>query len=175
MVLISCLINVPLSLILMENLVVFIKCLLNFWAHALQLEPNKVWYTNFVKFRLQSMSSKIKQAFKKEKGKMSTFCQLHLYCNLFLQFLLNFKKNILFIWRDIKVQSLVLPQCNCYLAPVPIPSVWPLRCQSSSAWPPVSLTPAAGDSSHPPVTWHLLTLHTMWQHQGWKMYLHSNY
>ena len=40
----------------------FFKCSLNFRAHALQLEFNKVGYTDFVKFRLQSMSSKIVQA-----------------------------------------------------------------------------------------------------------------
>ena len=43
----------------------FFKCSLNFRAHALQLELNKVGYTNFVKFRLQSMSSKIERAFEK--------------------------------------------------------------------------------------------------------------
>ena len=43
----------------------FFKCLLDFRAHALQLELNKVVYTNFVKFRLQSMSFKIERAFEK--------------------------------------------------------------------------------------------------------------
>ena len=37
----------------------------NFRAHALQSELNKVSISNFVKFRLQSMSSKIEQAFEK--------------------------------------------------------------------------------------------------------------
>ena len=43
----------------------FFKCSLKFWAHALHPELNKVWYTDFVKFRLQSMSSKVEQAYKK--------------------------------------------------------------------------------------------------------------
>ena len=43
----------------------FFKCLLNFRANALQLEINKDGYTNFAKFRLQSMSSKIERALKK--------------------------------------------------------------------------------------------------------------
>ena len=43
----------------------FFKCSLNFRAHALQSELNKVSISNFVKFRLQSMSSKIERAFKK--------------------------------------------------------------------------------------------------------------
>ena len=38
----------------------FFKCLLNFRAHA-----HKVSTSNFVKFRLQSISSKIEQAFEK--------------------------------------------------------------------------------------------------------------
>ena len=41
----------------MEILFVFSKGSFNFKAHALQLEPNKVEYTNFAKFWLQSMSS----------------------------------------------------------------------------------------------------------------------
>ena len=43
--------------------VIFFKCLLNFRAYALQLEHNKVGYTNFVKFQLQGISSKIERAF----------------------------------------------------------------------------------------------------------------
>ena len=61
----SCLIDVLFGPILMENYVRFFKCSLNFRAHALQFELNKVGYTNFAKFRLQSMSSKIEQAFEK--------------------------------------------------------------------------------------------------------------
>ena len=77
--------------ILMENFVCFFKCSLNFKAHALQSELNKVRYTNFVKFRLQSMSSKIEQLFGKEKK--TCFC-LHLVnFNLkviFQHFIFNF-------------------------------------------------------------------------------------
>ena len=51
--------------ILMENFVIFFECLLNFRAHALQLELNKVGYNNFAKLRLQSMISKIEEAFEK--------------------------------------------------------------------------------------------------------------
>ena len=61
----SCLIDVLVGTILIENYVWFFKCSLNFRAHALQIELNKVGYNNFAKFRLQSMSSKIEQAFKK--------------------------------------------------------------------------------------------------------------
>ena len=43
----------------------FFKSLLNFRAQASQSEHNKVSYTNFVKFRLQSMSLKIERAFEK--------------------------------------------------------------------------------------------------------------
>ena len=55
----SCLIDVLFGPILMEKYVRFFKYSLNFRAHALQFELNKVAYTNFAKFRLQSMSSKI--------------------------------------------------------------------------------------------------------------------
>ena len=61
----SCLIDVLFGPILMENYVRFFKCSLNFRAHALQFELNKVEYTNFAKFQLQSMSSKIEGAFEK--------------------------------------------------------------------------------------------------------------
>jgi len=46
----SCLIYVLFGPILMENYVRFFKCLLNFRAHALQFELNKVEITNFAKF-----------------------------------------------------------------------------------------------------------------------------
>ena len=63
----SCLIDVLFGPILMENNVRFFKCSLNFRAHALQFELNKVGYTNFAKLQLQSMSSKIGGAFEKTK------------------------------------------------------------------------------------------------------------
>ena len=43
----------------------FFKCLLHFRADALQSELNKVSISNFVKFRLQRMNSKIERAFEK--------------------------------------------------------------------------------------------------------------
>ena len=43
----------------------FFKCSLNFRAHALQSELSKTSISNFVKFELQSMSSKIERAFEK--------------------------------------------------------------------------------------------------------------
>ena len=43
----------------------FFLCLPNFRAHALQSELSKVSISNFVKFQLQSMSSKVEQAFEK--------------------------------------------------------------------------------------------------------------
>ena len=61
----SCLIYGLFGPILMENYVRFFKCSLNFKAYALQFELNKVEYTNFAKFQLQSMSSKIEGAFEK--------------------------------------------------------------------------------------------------------------
>ena len=61
----SCLIYVLFGPILMENYVHFFKFSLNFRANALQLKSNKVRYTNFAKFQLQSMSSKIERAFEK--------------------------------------------------------------------------------------------------------------
>ena len=45
----------------------FFKYSLNFRANALQSELNKVSISNFVKFRMQSMSSKIERAFEKKK------------------------------------------------------------------------------------------------------------
>ena len=61
----SCLIDVLFCPIFMENFVRFFKCSLNFKAHALQFELNNVGYTNFAKFQLQSMSSKIEGALEK--------------------------------------------------------------------------------------------------------------
>ena len=46
----------------------FFKCLLNFRAHSLQSELNKVSISKLVKLRLQSMNSKIKQPFEEKKG-----------------------------------------------------------------------------------------------------------
>ena len=43
----------------------FFKCLLSFRAHALQSSLNKGSLSKFVKFRLQSMSSKLERAFEK--------------------------------------------------------------------------------------------------------------
>ena len=60
MVLFSCPINV-----LFLFFFLFFKCSPNFRAHNLQSELNNVWYTNFVKFWLQSMRSKIERTFKK--------------------------------------------------------------------------------------------------------------
>ena len=45
--------------------VCFLKCSLNFRAHALQSELRKISISNFVKFQLQSMSFKIELAFEK--------------------------------------------------------------------------------------------------------------
>ena len=46
----------------------FFKGSLNFKAHALQTELNKVSISNFVKFQLQSKSSKIERAFEKQQN-----------------------------------------------------------------------------------------------------------
>ena len=69
----SCLIDVLFGPILMESFVSFFKCSLNFRAHALPFELNKVGYTNFAKFRLQRMSSKIEQAFEKRTNHIFVF------------------------------------------------------------------------------------------------------
>ena len=58
----------------------FFKCSLNFRAHALQLELSKVSISNFVKFKLQSMSSKIEGAF--EKTNKQCFYLHFTKCNL---------------------------------------------------------------------------------------------
>ena len=91
----SGLIDVLFGPILMENFVCFFKCLLNFRAHALRYVHNKVGYTNFAKIRLQSMSSKIEQAFEKRTKYVFVFIlptpTLLLF---FLHFLTKFKKNI---------------------------------------------------------------------------------
>ena len=57
----------------------FFKCSPNFKVHALQSELNKVGHINFVKFRLQSMSSKIeKECEKRTNYFLSSFCQFQL-------------------------------------------------------------------------------------------------
>ena len=43
----------------------FFKCSISFRAHALQSELNKVSMSNFVKFQLQRINSKIRRAFDK--------------------------------------------------------------------------------------------------------------
>ena len=43
--------------------VIFFKCSLNFRAHILQSELNKVSISKFVNFQLQGISSKIERAF----------------------------------------------------------------------------------------------------------------
>ena len=80
----SCLIDVLFGPILMKNYVCFFKWSLNFRPHALQLERNKVGYTNFAKFRLQSINSKIERPF--EKTNKSCFCLHFSNSNLNLVF-----------------------------------------------------------------------------------------
>ena len=94
----SCLIDVLFGPILMENYVGLFKCSLNFRAHALQFELNKVEYTNFAKFQLQSMSSKIEGAF--EKTNKTCFYLHFTKSNLniiFFGFSHNLKKKIIHI------------------------------------------------------------------------------
>ena len=67
----SCLIHFLFGPILMDNYGRFFKCSLNFRANALQLELTNVRHTNFAKFHIQSMSSKIERAF--EKTNISCF------------------------------------------------------------------------------------------------------
>ena len=49
--------------------VIFLKCLLNFKTHVLQSKLNKVTISNFVKFQLQYISSKIEGIFEKKMTK----------------------------------------------------------------------------------------------------------
>ena len=58
----TCLIDGPFLMVIFS--LVFSNAL-NFQAHALQFKLNKVGYTNFAKFRFQSMSFQIEQAFEK--------------------------------------------------------------------------------------------------------------
>ena len=71
-VLFSCLINVFLAYIY-GKFCCFFKWLINFKAHALQSELNKVWCTTFVKFLLQSMSSKFEHTFEKTTKNVFVF------------------------------------------------------------------------------------------------------
>ena len=65
---------------------------LNFRVLYLKSKLDKVWYTKFVKFRLESMSSQIERAFKKKRiFFLSSFCQLYFYCNFFWHFPLILK------------------------------------------------------------------------------------
>ena len=48
-----------------KHILLFFNGSLNFRAHALQSESNKVSISNFVKLQLQSMSSKSERAFEK--------------------------------------------------------------------------------------------------------------
>ena len=48
-----------------KHILSFFKCLLNFSAHPLQSELNKVIISNFGKFQLQRISPEIKRASKK--------------------------------------------------------------------------------------------------------------
>ena len=59
---------VKLELAKKKHILLFFKGSLNFRANTLQSEPNKVSITNFVKFQLQSMSSKIEQAIEKQQN-----------------------------------------------------------------------------------------------------------
>ena len=94
----SCLIDVLFRPIYIENYVWFFKYSLNFRAHALQFELNKVGYTEFAKFRLQRMSSKIERAFEKMNKPcfLSLFDQIQLQREFFPFFLRTFFQNNLY-------------------------------------------------------------------------------
>ena len=82
----SCLIDGRFGPILMEHFVCFFKCSLNFQAHVLQFELNKVGYTKFDKFRLQSMSSKLSKHLKKQTNHvLSSFGQFKIGINISLE------------------------------------------------------------------------------------------
>ena len=76
-----------------EQFCLFFKCSLNFQAHALQFKLNKVGYTDFAEFQLQSMCSKIERAF--EKTNKPCFC-LHFSNSNLIYFFLHFLFNYFF-------------------------------------------------------------------------------
>ena len=86
-----------------------LNCSLNFIAHALQLELNKIGYTNFVKFRLQSISSKIERAFKKMTKLVFVFIlPTQTLLSFFLHFLINFFSSSFII-------SLIFSKCMWWI------------------------------------------------------------
>ena len=101
----SCLIIVLFGLIFMDNFVILFKCSLNFRAYALKLKLNKAGYTNFAKFRLQNMSSKIERAFEKMTKYVFVFIlPSPTFTSNFRQFHINFrKKNILYLKSSISL------------------------------------------------------------------------
>ena len=94
----------------------FFKSLLKFRAHTFQSELNKVGYTNFSKFWLQSISSKIEQVFKKRREK-KCFC-LHFansnYNIIFFHFLFT-----------VNIHSIYVMITICYLSMTVIRRVKP--------------------------------------------------
>ena len=58
-------VNVEVGRIKTKHFLSFFKCLLNFRANALQSKTYKVSISNFVKFILLRISSKIRRAFEK--------------------------------------------------------------------------------------------------------------
>ena len=82
MVLFSCLINVLFSLILMDFfLLLFFKRSLNFRAHALQVEANKVWcILSLLSSNSKAWALKLWENLKKQQIMfLSSFCQPNLY------------------------------------------------------------------------------------------------
>ena len=97
------LIDVLFGTILLENLF-FFKCLLNFRGNALKSEHNKVGYTNFVKFRLQRMTSQIERAF--EKTNKPCFC-LHFANSSFKTFFyISYPQSLLNLWDEYHFSSI---------------------------------------------------------------------
>ena len=94
----SCLIIVIFSLISMEIFVVFSNARSILELMLCNRNLTKFEYSNFVKFRLQSMSYKIKRAFEKTTKYVFVFILPTPYLPwFFLHFLLNFKKNISYL------------------------------------------------------------------------------
>ena len=90
--------------------VLFFKCLLNSRAHALQSQLNKVSISNFVRFKLQSMSSKIERALEK-RTKLSIKIRLKRTLTKQLKRTINQCENIsmskdTFFWRNVMLYTI---------------------------------------------------------------------
>ena len=99
----SCLIDVIFGPILMENCVFFLSNSSSILK--LMLCNTNITKLDILTFRLQKMSSKIEQAFEKNKQTMflSSFCQFHLKSIFFSIFSIPFSLNILYFTSSLNL------------------------------------------------------------------------